>query len=403
VLWLVRSDGSSIEVGRYDPAIVHHALVYAADGRVTTVTMVTAEPLHDLRILLHPALVDTGLGCSAIRLDQLADQVSTGWNAPNQSLVRRREAAIANLYYQDSVYRWAWAIRMQVLSDRYRRHFDQLEDYGRWALARAEEITDLGNALSTELPLADLGFLSSNPEFYDRRLVNILSRCDSSESVNGFDGCIRRSLTPEVPATESYGSDSTMSWAAAPPGIVSWSGVREQPWVVDEAISFMKSDQPLGPFRFMVQIAFTSPPSFVSDVAGYDPMLESFDDETPHEITSLANPLMDEIVSNARQEAETAEVLTRMAEFTHLQRLFRAVLDGQLVLTDMVVDDLATLASQTAGFVNRAQTLRWLPQQQPEASDLGDEIARLRESLGLDVQMALADSLRRSGCPTPAN
>ena len=410
-LQLIHSDGTRRELGRYDPAIVHNALAYAADGRVTTVTMVTAEPLDDLRILLHPALVDTGLGCSAIRLDQFADEASRR----NQSLGELRKTAIADVYRQHTAYERAWAIRMLKLSDvqSTRRHYDKVGDE-LTLRNRAILIRERDDGLATELPVTGFNFLSSSPEFYDKRLVDALRRCGSSESVRNFDRCIRTTAT-----TDAYGADSTASWAAPPPQFVPWSGVREQPWAVDEAMAFMTSDQPLGPFRFIVQIAFASRPWFISEGAWYaenNLALELFDDETPYELTSVGNALMRDIGSYARQDAETAEVLLRMAEFTHLQRLFRAALDGQLVPTGMDLADLARLASQTAETVNRAKTLRWLPKRFPsqrlmdevasgsatqQAPGLLTQISELRRQLGLDEQDVLARRLGESGCPKP--
>ncbi len=125
---------------------------------------------------------------------------------------------------------------------------------------------------------------------------------------------------------------------------------------------------------------------------------------------------MNEIDSHASNDAETEQVLLRMAEFTHLQRLFRAVLDGQVVLTGMDLGGLTKLASETAGTVNRAETLDWLPLFRLEASmvaleslvetpaellELGSQIAEKRLSLGLDKQEALYRTLEDSGCPAP--
>ena len=413
VLRLILADGSRRELGRYDPAIVHNALAYAADGRVTTVTMVTAEPLDDLRILLHPALVDTGLGCSAIRLDQLADEASV----LNQSLGDLRETAIADVYGEHAAYVRAWGVRMLQLSDLQstKRHYEEVGD-SLLLRERATQITDSDDGIAPELPATSFDFLLSSPEFYDERLVNAIRQCGSSESVGVFDDCIRATATADV-----YESDTSASWAAPYPQFVPWSGVREQPWVVDNGLAFMRSDQPLGPFRFIVQIAFTSPPWFISEAEWYaesNPALESFDDETPYELTAVGNALMDEIASRARrQEADTAEVLSRVAEFTHLQRLFRAVLDDHLELPGMDLGELAGLASQTAESVNRADTLRWLPKHFPspelmeevvsrsetqsEAPDLLSQVVALRTSLGLKDQEALAVRLGKSGCPTP--
>ena len=69
-LRLTHDDDTEIALGPYDPAIAHLALAYAADGRPLAVTIIRAGPLRDHKILLHPALVDTGLGCRAIQLDR---------------------------------------------------------------------------------------------------------------------------------------------------------------------------------------------------------------------------------------------------------------------------------------------------------------------------------------------
>ena len=412
VLRLIHADGSARELGRYDPAIVHNALAYAADGRVTTVTMVTAEPLGDLRILLHPALVDTGLGCSAIRLDQLADEATSR----NELLGKLRQNGLTDVYRQHAAYARAWATRMLELSDlpSTRRHYDKVGD-DRVLRERADRIRDPDNGLVPELPVTGFDFLSFSPEFYDQRLVSAVRQCASSNSVGEFDGCIRATAT-----AHAYGSDSTASWAAPSPEFVQWSGVRERPWAVDDAVAFMASDHPLGPFRFIVQVAFTSLPWFLSESAWYaenNPALDSFDDETPFELESLGTALMDEIGARARQDADTAEVLSRMTEFTHLQRLFRAALDGQLMLTGMDLAELAELARETAESVNRAETLSWLPKPVPfeqialevasrggtqqEALDLVNQTTELRTSLGLEAQESLITRLGEAGCPTP--
>ena len=68
------SDGSTIDAGPFHASVVHGALGYAADGRSLTATMISAEPLHDLEIVVHPALLDTSLGCRAISIDRFADE-----------------------------------------------------------------------------------------------------------------------------------------------------------------------------------------------------------------------------------------------------------------------------------------------------------------------------------------
>jgi len=102
-LKLTRSDGEIIRLGPYRRALVREALAYAADSRVTTVTMVTARPLKDLKILLHPALVDTPIECRAIELDRFVDE-STGHST-------EREGATHLIEQAHSLYQLAWGER----------------------------------------------------------------------------------------------------------------------------------------------------------------------------------------------------------------------------------------------------------------------------------------------------
>ena len=60
------ADGQSY--ARASPlSILYHALI-PADGRPLAVTMAKADPLTELKILLHPTLVDTALGHRVIEI-----------------------------------------------------------------------------------------------------------------------------------------------------------------------------------------------------------------------------------------------------------------------------------------------------------------------------------------------
>ena len=103
---LMHSDGRNLTVGPYDRVVAHLALAYAADGRPTTVTIIGAPPLVDRKILLRPALVDTEVGCHAIRLDQFVDRYglarSSGW---------RQAPEVVGTQYLSELHRLAWLAR----------------------------------------------------------------------------------------------------------------------------------------------------------------------------------------------------------------------------------------------------------------------------------------------------
>jgi len=106
-LSLVDHEGKEYTSQWHDRMLVEQALAYAADGRATTVTMVTTEAISELRILLHPVLVDTELGTSAINLDRLVDKYTGDKDF--------RHELEDSVQFQLDLYRYAWAKRILTL------------------------------------------------------------------------------------------------------------------------------------------------------------------------------------------------------------------------------------------------------------------------------------------------
>lgn len=84
--------GRWASLGTFSAAEINQALRFAADERVVAVTMVSGEPLAQLAIHLHPALVDTALGCRVIEMDRFVDTLDR--HIPS---VHRSRAAIQAL------------------------------------------------------------------------------------------------------------------------------------------------------------------------------------------------------------------------------------------------------------------------------------------------------------------
>lgn len=99
-----------------DPDAVYAALVYAADGRPTAVTMVTADPLKELKILVHPALVDTRVGRAIVDLDRFVDQFAGTRDGESEEAEMDRALASTLVYHANDLYRVAWAARFAALS-----------------------------------------------------------------------------------------------------------------------------------------------------------------------------------------------------------------------------------------------------------------------------------------------
>ena len=108
-----RHDGKLFELGPFMPDSVEKALAYAADNRKVTVTMISAPPLAELKVFVHPALIDTRTGCRAVELDRFVD-IYTG-----QSRVRQDSSNV--FLQQDGLYRYAQATRVKSIIERIRQ------------------------------------------------------------------------------------------------------------------------------------------------------------------------------------------------------------------------------------------------------------------------------------------
>ena len=412
-LWIgvARADGSPIVLGPYNPAIAHLALTYAADGRPTTVTMVTASPLLDLKILLHPALVDTGLGCRAIRLDQFVDEFTQ--EKPIHVL---REEATNQAKHLVELYKKAWATRFNATTDalldmsytdRLKKvlidSYESVDKFtvGEWirlrllreaatnpakhsanlleeefkALIDSYENIDADPALKM---LRDSGTTALTPlrkreAYFDLTLLDVMENCvpESSRADNkkAFLNCVRRKATDQI-NIRHVAKDPHLSWTAPPPQIKEWSGVRERAFDLDLELDFAKPPKTASatPFRFIVQMTIVSPAYFAEGAgAWYDEKNKAIwenaaSKQEPWEMTSIEEDVQDAVKKGVASNKEAASVQRDMGEFTVLQRLFRAAFDGHLG-DQFPIEQLVRLTRETAPFVNREniRTLRWKP------------------------------------------
>lgn len=336
LLRLTDAGGVSTRVGPFYRSVVHQALGYAADGRPVAVTMTTAAPLQELRILLHPALVDTPLGCRVVALDRFVDEF-TGH-------LPQREELQGTVVGQAALYRVAWANRVRAAHEIEPLSPDDLAD-PTLASAIQEGLSSNATRDAATTALADVSrlldrqysVLAGKPDRFDPDLVAAMARCGTEAAqLSGFEACIRRrSMRPGA---------ATAAWFDAPPQFRVWSGVRETGFSIDSDYEFLRiDDSASGPLEFMLQVAFVD---------------SGRDDRTPWEFPTLAPLIRDAVQDGVRRSAEHAEVLRVAQEFTVLQRLFRLALDGTLG-NSFPLHRLVDLAESTAEHVATAPTLRW--------------------------------------------
>lgn len=336
---LALADGKQIEIGKFNPAIAHLALGYAADGRVTTVTMVSSDPLYDLRILLHPVLVDTSLGCRAIRLDQVADETSS----KNSELKKLRASEAQKIQNSKILYGYAWASRLLKIARDNQYIASEIKDYIQFAKRTLRNSKDKIAPMLKERAY-ELRFVSAYPGFYDKKLIGIIKQCKGSKN---FIQCVERN-------TPVNASVQNPTWLILPPETVDWSGVRELEYTLDKEFDFLALDAHSGlwPFRFIVQTVFSSPPELASS--------NNIDPE-PWEHESVNKQLEEKINYYLSRDPELKSVFEDMREFAVLQRLFKLALSNKFG-DRFPIEKLVLLANETKKDLSEYnRTLRWLP------------------------------------------
>jgi hypothetical protein len=350
------SNGTEYRSIPHRKELVYRALVYAADGRPLTATMTTARPLPDLKILLHPALVDTPLGYRAIEIDRFVD-VYTGSEGGGK-LSADRAAASERVYAHLALYQYARACRIQAaLSD---FPLPQVQsEFAAGAELEKQQSRELAlQALKDPDALTDprRSPLTAKSEFFDPDLVKTLSEAANhcAGDLAKFDSLTRDASTQAIaPEFQSWMRQFKSALAredgttlkfllsqlkerqpyfqqvtADAPEFVIWSGVREKDFQAAPGDLLMVAGAaPARPFRFMLQVAFTSPPMFGPKAGSKD-----YSDDQPWEFPELAEAIDQRVngVFDADPTGRDAGIMHDMAEFALLQRLFRAGFAGRL-------------------------------------------------------------------------
>jgi hypothetical protein len=335
---LTRSDGRVFELGNFRKSSVNQALAYAADGRPLMVTMASAYPLLELKILVHPALVDTPLGCRMIEMDRFVDEF-TGGNPLREAESKRIEAEAA-------AYELAWYARQSkyALGDASLAE-QRIEEPGLRRQVQA--------ALSSGDSFADpkKSLLAAKREFFDSNLVLAMAQCQkpSKGSADDFRHCLEQAGPAEL--TESQ----KRKWSSEPPAFELWSGVRELEYQLDPDLNFLKppANSPLWPFDFLMQVAFTSDPKFLADGDA-----ASYADRDPFEFPALKPAIQQSVSAALGSHSAEREYLAENRDFATLQRLFRTALQGRLG-SGFPLEKLVSLAKLTQGSVPKAHTPRW--------------------------------------------
>lgn len=380
-------DGKEVRSRPFRRDTVALALAYVSDGRPTAVTMVEANPLQELRILLHPALVDTPLGRHVVQIDRLVDTyVRTRPGQPYYCPWRTQEAEAVQGQFM--LYERAWALRLGVLADEFAKLGSDAERLKERADNLLRQTGDdprgraiVSLALGDPAALSDEGrsVLVAKPEYFDAELVRKILAGVAGETLDEFDVRVRKACQVELKeARDAAGSlfpgrtsvqKVLRRWQTPAPTFTIWSGVREVPFVSTLDDVFPTQEREARPVvDFMIQVAFTSPPYLAeggprdTTTADAEEELLARFDKKPWEFPAIAARVR-EAVASALEEpanAKDKETLEVVSEFVSVQRFFRAGFSGGLG-RDFPVELLAELHDTlTAGPTPApARTPRW--------------------------------------------
>jgi hypothetical protein len=372
-------------------SLIHYALAYAADGRIVAVTMTSATLVSSLKIHTHPALVDTAMGVRIVELDRFTDEYTgrTGF---------RQDASVRFLSY-DALYRIAWATRLKKILPSvdvslYRsssRDYLKSLDAEAGRLLKDQKTLQLASeGLANIKSITDpkVSPLAVKKEFYDPKLVTLLTltgkTSPAGETVEGFMG--RLKLSPGL-----LSGDSETSFLP-PPEYQIWSGVREHPYKPTLSECFPVVGSSDSPFRFMLQVAFTSPPGFLPSDSKADP--QDYSDLNPWEFPGIAEQVNKTTMDGARADAAyNAKILKDSEDFARTQRFFRLAMEGAFGEA-FPLEKFEKLQEFTAARLPKGdvRTPRWTVHGMVDQStpgidnDLKKSIIALQDQLGIEKE-----------------
>jgi hypothetical protein len=294
-----------VALGAFDPAIVRQALVYAADGRTVAVTMTSiGATRRGLKVLAHPALIDTPLGNDIIEVDRLVDTHGRrdGQSPTDEQVFLSMQLAAATVLCRENGATEAES-ELQEIATRVTPMLRRLSDPS-WSL------------------------FAARPTFFDGTVQAAIASC----AAKGLDACLAPSGAQTICSERE-----------------SWSGVREKAFsLADVAAPFASADAE-SRFQFLIQVVFVEPP------VGSPSDNDLYIDPDPWEYPAAQAAITDRVLD--RMSSPQRSALRRTWQFAYLQRLFRAILDERFGAR--LSSRLVALARDTSADAAVEATPRW--------------------------------------------
>jgi len=373
---LFDANGNQLRSRSFRSSIAYQALNYASDGRLTTVTIIGAEPISKIertylrefapktdltltqKVFLHPTLVDTPLGYRIIKLDQFINI----FRKRNDDFKKASDEAMERVEYQKCLYEFVWAERFSVL---FENQYDSKSLEGKKVIDEliADRRQCAAKALQDTKSINDPAKspLSVKKEFFDQELVKVLAGVPNGTSLEKISEFIRSKARKQLDEIVREKNDEKTKnllkkWQTPPPDFTYMNGVRERNFSADINQIFVSEGREIPmPFDFLTEITFTTPPAFIDESKA-----ENYNDVQPWEFPLLRDKIQTTVMEEIKKDTGAQEILNDACEFTMLQRLFRMALNGQLG-ENFPVERMIELSNALAENApdNYYRTLRW--------------------------------------------
>lgn len=349
-IFLHRADGRRISAGVYQKDIIHQALAYAADGRPVSTTMISAKPIPYLKILVHPALVNTELGCQSIGLDRLVDKYAV------QKIIKDIDAA----QFQDFLYKYVVFKIAYIGNPEAERIGETIKEYESIMSEEWSEIyrlLDGGNVFASAVK----SHLVAKPEYFDKAIVAELRKAliSGRNNYNSFEASIEN-FSREFSNRPGANIDDLLKVQTE-----QWSGVRERTFKLDSNLTFLRNPNPndkLYPLDFIRQVVFVP----IASEAGTEEV-----DKNPWEFPLLkkSGAITKAVSQGISTDSRDILLVDRMRSFTQIQRVFRLAFEGNLGY-QFPVAKLSQLAKATRSSVGKVETPTWNVNRLPGEEEL---------------------------------
>lgn len=350
-LEVIPAIGAPIVFAGLRPDRVRTALALVADGRCVAATVRNAAPGVQ-KVLLHPALVDTQIGCQLVALDKVVFDAlpAHGDNDLARALTRReRSFGLYELLYEDL----GIAGRVRGSPSPSEAEIEQMKV--RWYAKQQEprlsalvagSLADLaapGAALAEAMqsvaacPASAPGGAAATsgcelrPYSFRQDLVGVIQRCWSTADRTWK--CLESGVIELAKTVPSLSPVAYKDWQDHALSFESRSGVREKTYALTRDLDFARPEaKPRGalPFAFLAQFALSEGP-------------QRAELRRPMIVTE-GQPAIDATIDRwLADRTQGGTLAPDVAQFLGIARLFRAMLAGSLG-PRFPIDKLAQLA-----------------------------------------------------------